>query len=194
MQKQYTREELENMTDAEMEGVIMAKSASNADEVKYVLATLMIEGWSPKVPKNENKGLNWLKDAVKNGHQQALEYKTYWDIRFDKHPKLDKIKENLMKIIDLNRSPRACNTLAELNHASAGSDLAKNNPEIAEAAARNKDNACKYYMISADEGDVIGMHWVGVFYHEGYGVGKNIEKAINYLEKAAAAGNGQSLY
>jgi TPR repeat protein len=84
--------------------------------------------------------------------------------------------------------------LAELNHASAGSDLAKNNPEIAEAALRNKDNAAKYYMISADQEDVIGMHWIGVFYHEGYGVAKNIEKAIQYLEKAAAAGNGQSLY
>jgi len=76
------------------------------------------------VPKNENKGLNWLKEALKKGHLPSLEYKTYWDIRFDRSPKLGAIKENLAKIIETNKSPRACNVLAELNHASAGSDLA----------------------------------------------------------------------
>jgi len=35
---------------------------------------------------------------------------------------------------------------------------------------------------------------MGVFYHEGFGVNKNIPKAIEFLEKSAAAGNGQSLY
>jgi len=28
----------------------------------------MIEGTSDKVQHNENKGLNWLKEAVKKGH------------------------------------------------------------------------------------------------------------------------------
>ena len=38
------------------------------------------------------------------------------------------------------------------------------------------------------------MHWIGVFFHEGFGVVKNVEKAISYLQKAADGGNGQSLY
>jgi hypothetical protein len=44
----------------------------------------MIEATSDKVAKNENKGLSWLKEAIKNGHMPSMEYKTYWDIRFDK--------------------------------------------------------------------------------------------------------------
>ena len=135
-----------------------------------------------------------MKDACKNDHIGAIEYKTYWDIRFDRSPKLQKIKESLERVINVNKSPRACNTLAELNHASAGSDLAKSNPEAAEVAAQNKVNAAKFYMISAEQGDVIGMHWMGVFYHEGFGVAKNMDKAIDYLTKAANAGNGQSYF
>lgn len=30
--------------------------------------------------------MNWLKEAIKNNHLGALEYKTYYDIRFDKSP------------------------------------------------------------------------------------------------------------
>lgn len=50
------------------------------------------------------------------------------------------------------------------------------------------------YLTSAEQGDVIGTHWIGVFYHEGFGVTKNLQKATEYLAKAAAAGNGQSMY
>lgn len=49
-------------------------------------------------------------------------------------------------------------------------------------------------MISAEQGDVVGMHWMGVFYHEGFGVNKNIEKAVEFLTKAAEVGNCQSMY
>lgn len=49
-------------------------------------------------------------------------------------------------------------------------------------------------MISAEQGDVVGMHWIGVFYHEGFGVAKNVKKAIDFLTRAANLGNGQSLY
>ena len=38
------------------------------------------------------------------------------------------------------------------------------------------------------------MHWIGVFYHEGFGVAKDINKAIEFLLKAAEAGNCQSMY
>lgn len=44
-------------------------------------------------------------------------------------------------------------------------------------------------MISAEQGDIVGMHWIGVYYHEGFGVTKNIDKAIEYLSRAAAIGN-----
>jgi len=45
-------------------------------------------------------------------------------------------------------------------------------------------------MTSSEQGDVIGTHWMGVFYHEGFGVAKNVAKADEYLNKAAALGNG----
>jgi TPR repeat protein len=44
-------------------------------------------------------------------------------------------------------------------------------------------------MMSADQECVIGMHWIGVFYHEGFGVSKDLKKAIDFLEKAANKGN-----
>lgn len=57
-----------------------------------------------------------MKTAAKNGHLQALEYKTYWDIRFDKQPNLEKITKALEKVCEEGKSCRACNTLAEFAH------------------------------------------------------------------------------
>jgi hypothetical protein len=34
---------------------------------------------------------------------------------------------------------------------------------------------------SAEKGDIIGCHWMGVFYDEGFGVNKNLEKAVSFL-------------
>ena len=62
------------------------------------------------------------------------------------------------------------------------------------AAAEKAKLAAKYYLTSSEQGDVVGTHWIGVFHHEGFGVTKNLEKACEYLTKAAAAGNGQSMY
>lgn len=180
------------MTEAELEAHILSKNGT--PEARYVLGKLMIEGSSDKVPKNENKGLNWLKDAIKMGNIDALEYKTYWDIRFDRTPKLDKIVENLEKVVAANKSARACNTLAELNHASASGATAQLTDEHKAAAVEKAKLAAKYYMTSSEQDDVIGTHWMGVFYHEGFGVTKNVEKAVEYLAKAASAGNGQSMY
>jgi TPR repeat protein len=97
-------------------------------------------------------------------------------------------------VVAANKSPRACNTLAELNHASASGGTAQMSEEQRAAAAEKAKLAAKYYLTSSEQGDVIGTHWVGVFYHEGFGVAKNLQKATEYLEKAAAAGNGQSMY
>lgn len=90
----YTINQLEEMTERELEGLILNKSAQEND-ARYVLGKLMIEATSDKIAKNENKGLNWLKEAAKKGHMPSIEYKTYWEIRFDKSPKLQQIKENL---------------------------------------------------------------------------------------------------
>ncbi len=46
--------------------------------------------------------------------------------------------------------------------------------------------------MSAELGCNIGVHWLGVFYHLAFGVGKNVKKSIELLEKSAKGGNGQS--
>ena len=115
---QNTAFEYERMTEKELEVVIQKNK--NANDARFILGKLMVEGISDKVQRNENKGLNWIKESCKAGYLPAIEYKTYWDIRFDRQPKLDKLIDNLNKIIDNNKSPRACNTLAELNHAQGG--------------------------------------------------------------------------
>lgn len=40
-------------------------SKDGTDDARYVLGKLMIEGTSDKVEHNENKGLNWMKEACK---------------------------------------------------------------------------------------------------------------------------------
>ena len=54
----------------------------------------------------------------------------------------------------------------------------------------NKELAAKYYGMAAELGCQLGLHWLGVFYHLNFGLPKNIEKAIDYLYKAANFGNG----
>ena len=71
------------------------------------------------MPQNEKKGTSWLKTAAKNNHLLALEYQTYWQIRFDKQPNLKKIQASLEKVVEEGKSARACNTLAEFAHAQA---------------------------------------------------------------------------
>ena len=76
------------MTEAELEHLAIT---NNSTDAKFVLGRLLLEGSSDKIKKNEKKGLNWVKEAIKSGHTGALEYKAYYDIRFDKQPKLKKI-------------------------------------------------------------------------------------------------------
>lgn len=86
---------------------------TKSDDARYILGRLLIEGSSDKVKKNEVKGINWLKEAIKNNHMLALEYKTYHEIRFDNQPKLNKILKALETVADKTHSSRACNTLGE---------------------------------------------------------------------------------
>ena len=84
---------MEDMSTAELEGLILHKNSNN--DARYMLGKLMIEGLSDKVEHNENKGVNWIKEAAKKGSIDALEYKTYRDIRFERSPNIQKIMDNL---------------------------------------------------------------------------------------------------
>ena len=133
------------------------------------------------MPRNEKKGINWIKTAVKNGHLLATEFKCFYDIRFGKTPELKKIESTLNFLAEKGTSARVFNTLAEFAHAQNKKEGFK------EEAARN-------YNKSAEMGCLIGMHWIGVFYQEGFGVTRNLDKAIEMLTKAAKLGNAQSYF
>ena len=165
---------MENLSEAELENIIATK---NSDDARYVLGKLLLEGTNDNIKKNEKKGVNWIKEAIANGHLDALEFKTYYDIRYDKQPKMKKIIENLEKIVEKTKSTKALNLLAEFNYAQ-------------EKLPGNKEIAAKYYNMSAEKGDQLGVHWMGVFYHLGYGVSRNIEKAIEFLKRSSKVGNG----
>ena len=168
------------MNEAELEAII-TKEPAKANDARYVLGRLLIEGTNPDVPKNDTKGLNWIKTAAKNGHVPSLEYKTYHDIRFARHPNLTKIMQGLDDVVERapGKNSRACNTIAEFAHAQSGEP-------------QNKEKAARFYNMSAEQGCIVGQHWMGVFYMEGFGVARNIDKAEALLTSAAKSGNGQS--
>lgn len=91
---ELTKGDLENLNEAELEAVISA-GLGNADEARLTLGRLLIEGTSVKIPKNDKKGYNWVKEASKNNHLGALEYRTYHEIRHDKQPNMKKLLVNL---------------------------------------------------------------------------------------------------
>ena len=107
-----TSYELENLTEAELEATVAA-GGQNADDARLVLGRLQIEGTSSKVSKNAKKGYNWVKEAGKNVHLGALEYRVYYEIRYDKQPNMKKLLKNLETVIDKTKSTRALNMLGE---------------------------------------------------------------------------------
>jgi TPR repeat protein len=104
--------ELENLSETELEAYI---AEHNSNEARFMLGRLLLEGSSDKIKRNDKKAINWIKEAINNGNLDALEYKTYYDIRYDKQPKMKKLFKNLETIIEKTKSTRACNTLAEFN-------------------------------------------------------------------------------
>ena len=44
-------------------------------------------------------------------------------------------------------------------------------------------------MTAAEEGCVVGIHWMGVYYAEGFGVAQDLDKAEAMLLKAQKEGN-----
>ena len=111
---ELTKSELENLNEAELEAVIL-NAGSNADEARLALGRLLIEGTSSKISKNEKKGYNWVKEAAKNNHMGAIEYRTYYEIRYDKQPNMKKLLKNLETVIEKTKSTRALNMLGEFN-------------------------------------------------------------------------------
>ena len=109
--------DLEVMSEAQLE-LIIEREPANADNARYMLGKLCIEGTFPEaVPRNEKKGINWIKTAAKNGNLPAIEFKVYYDIRFAKQPDLKKIEDALHQVANKGNSARACNTIAEFAHA-----------------------------------------------------------------------------
>lgn len=174
-------DELDQLTEAELESII-SKEPTKADDARFVLGRLLIEGTNPsKVAVNDTKGINWIKTSAKNGHIPSIEYKTYYDIRFSRHPNLQKIMEGLETVVE--RAPSSCsralNTIAEFAHAQSKDE-------------GNKEKAARFYKLSSEQNCLVGTHWMGVFYMEGFGVTENLDTAEQYLIKAAKMGNGQS--
>ena len=122
------------MTEAELELLIIEK---NSDDARFILGKLLLEGSSDKIKRNEAKGMNWVKEAVKNNHLDALEFKTFFDIRYDTQPKINKIFKNLETIIEKTKSLKCCNMLGEFNQ---GQDKKPNYQE----------ESAKYYSMSAE--------------------------------------------
>ena len=93
-------DELDQLTEAELESVV-ANEPAKADDARFVLGRLCVEGTSgpDRVPPNETKGMNWIKTAAKNGHVASIEYQTYYNIRFDRHPNLKKIMQGLETVV-----------------------------------------------------------------------------------------------
>lgn len=135
---ELTSYELENLTEAELEATILA-GGQNADDARLVLGRLLIEGTSNKVPKNAKKGFNWVKEAGKNGHLGALEYRVYYEIRYDKQPNMKKLLKNLETVIDKTKSTRALNMLGEFY-------------QIQDKKEDSKEMAAKFYSLSAEQG------------------------------------------
>ena len=133
-------DELDQLTEAELETVI-ANEPAKADDARFVLGRLCVEGTAgpDRVPVNETKGINWIKTAAKNGHIPSVEYKTYYDIRFDRQPNLKKIMQGLETVVAEapSRCSRACNTIAEFAHAQSRDEA-------------NKEKAARYYNMSAE--------------------------------------------
>lgn len=179
----YTHAQLEIMTEAELEAIIAKDNDSaDANEARYMLGKNMIEGSFPdRVPRNQFKGAQWVDDAARRGSFAALEYKTYFDIRFGR-PNLEQVMSSLEKCATDYKSARACCTLAEVCHGNA-----KGNEG-------DKVKAALWYKQASDLGCVVGHHWLAVYYMEGFGVSQNLDKAEELLLKATKAGNGQSAY
>jgi len=103
------------------------------------------------VPQSQQNGLAWIKEAAKNNHVLATEYKIYYDIRFGSITNLPKLEEALETAANTHKSTRAANTLAEFSHAQK------------DKSEDFKTKAARYYGQSANSGCLIGMFHLGCY-------------------------------
>ena len=66
MATSYTLAQLEIMTEAALECIILTEGTSKLGvDARYILGKNYIEGSLPdKVPRNEKKGISWMREAV----------------------------------------------------------------------------------------------------------------------------------
>lgn len=62
------------MTEPELEAYIVKNKAKAADNARFVLGCLLIEGHKADVKKNEKKGSVWMREAANNDHIDSMEY------------------------------------------------------------------------------------------------------------------------
>jgi hypothetical protein len=152
------------------------------NNAKYVLGVKSLEGTDPeKVAKNDKKGLTWLREAAGDDHTDSQEYLAYYDIRFEDVPNIRRIMGYLESVIEKKDSTRALTTLAEfyINQ---------------KKEKKSVERGFELYKKSAELGDLVANYWVGVLYHRGQGVDKDVKTAIKYLETAREKGNCQADY
>jgi hypothetical protein len=67
-------DQLDQLSEAELE-VIIRDEPTKADDARFVLGSLLIEGTNPsKVTVNDTVGINYIKTSAKNGHLPSIEY------------------------------------------------------------------------------------------------------------------------
>lgn len=59
---------------------------------------------------------------------------------------------------------------------------------------KKRKDAFDWFLLAAKQGHIEAEYYVGLYYHFGYGVTKNLEKAIDWYEKAALKKDKSALY
>ena len=102
--------------------------------------------------------------------------------------------KDLTTIIEANKSCKALNIMGELSHTQASAAFESKDFKMKQYAEEKAAEAAKYYLRSAKQGDIIAIHFSGVFCHLGFGVNKNLPVAIEWLNKSAEAGHCHSFF
>lgn len=132
--------EYADKTETELEELITAESS---DDIKYILGRHLVDGHSDKIPKNESKGLNWIREAANNSHYLSQEFVCYHEVKFEKTPNIKRILTYLANVCDNTTSTRAANTLAEFS-------------QMQNQDEKTPEKVFSLYKKSADEGCLIG--------------------------------------
>lgn len=139
------------------------------------LGTLYIQGLG--VPQDYKEGAKWLSLAADQGNPYA-QANLGW--LYDNG---QGVPENKAKAFSLYKAA------ADQGHANAQANLAYMYENGIGGATKNLKIAAQYYEKSAEQGVTNAQYMIGIYYEKGIGVPKNINKAIQWLKKAAAQGD-----